>query len=318
MNPPAQALAILGPTASGKTALGLALARHQPIEIISLDSALVYRGMDIGTAKPAVAERQAVIHHLIDIRDPDQTYSAADFATEAQALIQAITARGRVPVLVGGTMMYFKALTEGLDDLPAADASIRLELEQAAALQGWPALHARLAQIDPDTAQRLAPQDSQRIQRALEVHALTGRPMSSFHRRAGQLRCPVRVISLEPADRSLLHQRIADRFAGMLKAGLLDELSALKTRYALHPGLPSMRCVGYRQAWEVLAGDMPSDELVDRGVFATRQLAKRQLTWLRSLPDRQCFDPFSESELEAALRSGLETCGQLLSSRPRD
>jgi len=285
-------LALAGPTASGKTAAALAIAAELPVEIISVDSALVYRGMDIGTAKPSAQELAAVPHHLIDIRDPLQAYSAAEFVRDATRLAHEIHARGRHPLLVGGTMLYFKALFDGLDDMPKADPAVRAELEAEAQARGWPALHAELAQVDPVTAARLAPGDSQRIQRALEVHRLTGRPLSSFHTTknvAGgtDAERATTLISLEPQNRAWLHERIAQRFEAMLAAGFLDEVKALRARGDLHPDLPSMRCVGYRQAWEALDGAFPVAELRERGIYATRQLAKRQITWLRSMPQRR-------------------------------
>jgi tRNA dimethylallyltransferase len=280
-------LALAGPTASGKTGAALALAEAIDAEIVSVDSALVYRGMDIGTAKPSAAERAAVPHHLIDIRDPTQPYSAAEFAADAARLVAEIAARGKVPLLVGGTMLYFKALFEGLDAMPAADPAVRAQLEAEAARRGWPALHAELAQADPSTAARLAPNDSQRVQRALEVWRTTGKPLSAFHgaARGGGLR-PAVLLSLEPQERAWLHERIAQRFDAMLAAGFLDEVRALRARGDLHPGLPSMRCVGYRQAWEALDEGWPLAQLRERGIFATRQLAKRQLTWLRGMQRR--------------------------------
>jgi len=265
------------------------------VEIISVDSALVYRGMDIGTAKPTPAELARVPHHLIDTTDPLQACSAADFVRNATRLIGEIQARGRTPLLVGGTMLYFKALMQGLDDMPQADAAVREAIEVRARAQGWPALHAELARVDPATAARLSPNDSQRIQRALEVFAVSGQPLSSFQTgRTGDHAHPITpggFFSLEPQDRALLHARIAQRFDAMLAAGFLDEVRRLRARGDLHPDLPSMRCVGYRQAWEALdAGDPPTPaqlaELRDRGIFATRQLAKRQITWLRSMPQR--------------------------------
>jgi tRNA dimethylallyltransferase len=294
-------LALAGPTASGKTAAAMAIAQRFGVEIISVDSALVYRGMDIGTAKPSAAERAAVPHHLIDIRDPLQAYSAAEFARDARRLMADITARGKLPLLVGGTMLYFKALYEGLDDLPPASPPVREAIEHEAARQGWPALHAQLAQVDATTAARLAPADSQRISRALEVFRLTGRPLSDFHTRAvhpaqdaiksvADNAMPVMgnpLFSLEPVDRAWLHGRIAQRFDAMLAQGFMDEVAALRRRGDLHPDLPAMRCVGYRQAWEVLDGRLPPEALRERGIIATRQLAKRQTTWLRSLPGRQ-------------------------------
>ncbi|MDB5752410.1 MAG: tRNA dimethylallyltransferase [Ramlibacter sp.] len=281
-------LALAGPTASGKTAGALLLAQALDAEIVSVDSALVYRGMDIGTAKPTAAERAAVPHHLIDIRNPAQTYSAAEFAADAVRLAQAIRARGRRVLLVGGTMLYFKALFDGLDAMPPADAQLRAAIEAQARSEGWPALHAQLAVVDAVTAARLAPNDAQRIQRALEVVRATGRPLSSFH--TGERRGPLPAdlfLSLEPTDRSWLHERIGRRFDAMLDHGFLDEVRALRARGDLHPDLPSMRCVGYRQAWEALDTGAPLAVLRERGVAATRQLAKRQLTWLRAMPARQ-------------------------------
>jgi len=310
-------LALAGPTASGKTAAALAIARQHPVEIISVDSALVYRGMDIGTAKPTAAELAAVPHHLINIRDPLNAYSAAEFVKDASVLMHAITARGKLPLLVGGTMLYFKALRQGLDDMPRADPVIRQAIEQEAALHGWAALHAALALVDPATAARLAPADSQRIARALEVYRISGLPLSFFHttkfvavsaismsaegqKDMDNLAQPGCLISLEPSERSWLHQRIAQRFETMLAAGFLDEVKALRARGDLHPDLPAMRCVGYRQAWEALDGRWPLSELHDKGIFATRQLAKRQITWLRSMPERQvvaCDAPDAQQQV---------------------
>jgi len=284
------ALCLAGPTASGKTAVALALAQRLPLEVISVDSALVYRGMDIGTAKPSAAEQADVPHHLIDILEPAEAYSAARFVADAQRLVAEIHARGRLPLLVGGTMLYFKALREGLDAMPPADATLRAAIDAEAAAQGWPALHAALAQVDPTTAARLAPADAQRIQRALEVYRLSGRPLSDWHAGSARAAGPPAaatwpLVALEPQSRAWLHARIEQRFDAMLAAGLLDEVRSLRARGDLHPGLPSMRCVGYRQAWEAL--DSGSTQgLRDAGLAATRQLAKRQLTWLRSMPQR--------------------------------
>jgi tRNA dimethylallyltransferase len=287
------ALALVGPTASGKTAIALALAAEWPIEIISVDSALVYQGMDIGTAKPTLAERQAVVHHLIDIRDPAQSYSAADFARDATALIADIRGRGKLPLLVGGTMLYIKALIEGLDDLPLADPAVRADIEEEAHDRGWPALHAELALVDPPTAQRLPPHDAQRIARALEVWRITGKPLSSFFGTTRVAGPRVALLSLEPQDRKWLHQRIEQRFDAMLEHGLVDEVKALRSRGDLQADLPSMRCVGYRQAWEALNDIEEGIPLAtamrlmrERGIAASRQLAKRQLTWLRGMPLR--------------------------------
>jgi tRNA dimethylallyltransferase len=306
-------LALAGPTASGKSTAALAIARAHGAEIISVDSALVYRGMDIGTAKPSAAERAAVPHHLIDIRDPRQAYSAAEFAADAQRLVLEINARGKPALLAGGTMLYFKALFEGLDAMPAADAAVRATLEAQAAKEGWPALHAELARIDPATAQRLAPNDSQRIQRALEVFRVAGRPLSAFHGKTNEGAAgawsSIPLFSLEPADRGWLHERIAQRFDAMLAAGFLDEVNSLRARGDLSLALPSMRCVGYRQAWELLDAHQarpreafPMAQLRDKGIFATRQLAKRQLTWLRSMPARRVIACDSPDALAGLLQ----------------
>jgi len=284
---PARWIGLAGPTASGKTAAALALARTLPIEIVSVDSALVYRGMDIGTAKPSADELRAVPHHLIDLIDPRDAYNAGAFVRDATRLIDAIRARGRLPLLVGGTMLYFNALVHGIDEMPTADAATRAAIEAQAAALGWPALHAQLAQVDPVTAARLAPQDSQRIQRALEVWHASGRPLSSFHaQRPARADDAVALISLEPTDRAWLHARIAQRFDAMLAAGFMNEVQRLRARGDLVATLPSMRCVGYRQAWQALEGEFPLAELRERGIAATRQLAKRQITWLRSMPQR--------------------------------
>jgi tRNA dimethylallyltransferase len=258
--------------------------------------------MDVGTAKPSPAERRQVPHHLVDIVDPVEAYSAARFRQDALARIADIRARGRVPLLVGGTVLYFKALLEGLADLPAADAGLRAEIDREAALRGWPALHADLARVDPATAARLEPADAQRIQRALEVYRLTGRALSAqLARRVDENDFPHVALALVPSDRAVLHARIAARFDAMLAAGLVDELDALRARFALHEGLPSMRCVGYRQAWAYLEGRCTRAELRDRGVFATRQLAKRQLTWLRAMTRFEALDPLSGDVLRALL-----------------
>jgi len=287
----APVLAVVGPTASGKTGLSIALAREFDGEIISMDSALVYRGMDIGTAKPDMAERQGVAHHLIDVIDPTQSYSAARFRDDALRLVGEIRTRGKLPIIVGGTMLYFKALREGLDDLPQADPALRTEIEADAAARGWPALHADLATLDPATAARLAPGDSQRVGRALEIIRLTGKPMSDSLKSAPvPLPFPLLTLSLEPADRAVLHQRVAARFDAMLAAGLIDEVKQLRERYPLKPGLPSMRCVGYRQAWEYIDGAIGRTEMREQGIIATRQLAKRQLTWLRGMTELTRID----------------------------
>lgn len=295
----ARYLCLAGPTASGKTAAALAIAEALPVEIVSVDSALVYRGMDIGTAKPTLAERARVPHHLIDIVEPTGAYSAARFVDDAQRLVDEIAARGRLPLLVGGTMLYFKALFEGLSAMPASDPAVRAALDEEAAQKGWPAMHAELAKVDPVTAARLPPGDAQRIQRALEVWRLSGRPLSAFHRDTPARDDTPPLIALEPRDRAWLHARIAQRFDTMLEAGFVDEVRQLRSRGDLHPALPAMRCVGYRQAWEALdAGRL--DELRDKGIAATRQLAKRQLTWLRGMPSRRvvvCDDASAVAEV---------------------
>jgi len=286
------AVAIMGPTASGKTAAALEIASRIPCEIISVDSALVYRGMDIGTAKPSAAERAQAPHHLIDILDPADAYSAMQFRQDALRLVADIQRRGRLPLLVGGTMLYFKALREGLDELPQADPQVRARLDQEAARDGVPALHARLATLDPASAARLHPTDSQRIQRALEIIELSGQPMSALlaQRSAPELPFELLPLALEPSDRAVLHQRVAARFDSMLAGGLIDEVAALRARGDLHAGLPSMRCVGYRQVWSYLDGADDRAGMREKGIAATRQLVKRQLTWLRALPQRQTFD----------------------------
>ncbi|WP_426336388.1 tRNA (adenosine(37)-N6)-dimethylallyltransferase MiaA [Pseudoduganella sp. R-31] len=286
------AVAIMGPTASGKTAAALAIAQQVPCEIISVDSALVYRGMDIGTAKPSKEELAAVPHHLVDIIDPMDSYSVAQFRTDTLRLVAEISARGKVPLLVGGTMLYYKGLADGLDDLPGADAALRAQLDEEAARIGWPAMHARLAQVDPETAARLKPADAQRIQRALEIHALSGKPMSELlaQREKEELPFDLTSFALEPSDRAWLHERIARRFDIMLASGFLDEVKTLRARGDLHLGLPSIRCVGYRQAWEYLDGTIDYAAMRETGIIATRQLCKRQLTWLRAMPDRIVVD----------------------------
>jgi len=313
-------LAIAGPTASGKSAASLAIAQRWPVEIISVDSALVYRGMDIGTAKPTPAEQAQVPHHLIDTLDPLNPYSAAAFVADATRLIGEIQARGRTPLLVGGTMLYFKALMQGLNTMPRADAAVRQVIDARAAQLGWPALHAELARVDPVTAARLFPNDSQRIQRALEVFELSGQPISAFQTGPDGTThtnpiAPGALLSLEPEDRAWLHGRIAERFDLMLAAGFLDEVRALRACGDLHPDLPSMRCVGYRQAWEALDahGETLSApqlaELRDRGIFATRQLAKRQITWLRSMPERIVVACDASDALEQVLAHATRLLG---------
>ena len=279
------AFALLGPTASGKSRLAMQLASKYPIEIVSIDSAQVYRGMDIGTAKPSSEERGAVPHHLIDLLDPTEAYSAGRFREDALRAIAEIHSRNRIPLLVGGTMLYYRALAEGMDELPPANPGIRKQIDADAAQKGWPAMHAELARVDPATAARLKPGDAQRVQRALEVHRATGKPISEFQNQPKpSLPFELQAFSIFPEDRAELHRRIAERFDAMLKAGLAEELAALRQRFALHAALPSMRCVGYRQAWEFIEGNCSAKEFRETGIAATRQLAKRQLTWLRSLP----------------------------------
>jgi tRNA dimethylallyltransferase len=311
-------IALVGPTASGKTAIAMAIAEKIPAEIISIDSALVYRGMDIGTAKPSAQERAQVVHHLIDIREPTQTYNAADFVSDAQRLIGDIQARNKLPLLVGGTMLYLKALQDGIDDLPKTDAATRETIETRAKAIGWPAMHEELRKVDPATASRLAPNDAQRISRALEVWHISGKSLSTWFEEGAQKRLDsqhahtsgntLEVISLEPNDRSWLHQRIEQRFVAMLAAGFLEEMQTLRARGDLTPDLPSMRCVGYRQAWEQMdAMHMQGTSthamltrLQETAVAATRQLAKRQLTWLRNMPKRHVIACDSANPTEQA------------------
>jgi tRNA dimethylallyltransferase len=318
-------LCLAGPTASGKTAAALAIAEALtstwPVEIISVDSALVFQGMDIGTAKPSAAELAQVPHHLIDILDPTEAYSAAQFVSDATRLIGEIRARGHLPLLVGGTMLYFKALFDGIDAMPASDPATRSALDAEAAERGWPALHAELATVDPVTAARLAPLDAQRIQRALEVYRLSGQPLSSFHTGRADRPAPPPLLSLEPTDRAWLHQRIAQRFEAMEAAGLGAEVAALRARGDLNLTTTSMRCVGYRQVWEAMdahdAGDAHPElnAWQERGIAATRQLAKRQLTWLRSMPWRQviaCDAPDAQAQTVAAALAMLPSLERTL------
>ena len=282
------AIFLMGPTASGKTGLAVELAQRLPVELISVDSALVYRDMDIGTAKPDADTLARAPHRLIDILSPDQAYSAARFCEDALSHMAKITARGRVPVLVGGTMLYFKALEGGLSDLPQADAEVRKQLEAEAAQLGWPAMHRKLSAVDPVTAARLEPGDSQRIQRALEVYLLSGRPLSAhFINGVVQSKLPYRLlkIGLLPSDRAQLHKRIAERFELMLQQGLVDEVQGLRAKYELSLSMSSMKSVGYRQAWQYLDGVLDSSSFKEAGIAATRQLAKRQMTWMRGMPD---------------------------------
>jgi tRNA dimethylallyltransferase len=296
--------ALLGPTASGKSALALQAAERLPIEIVSMDSALVYRGMDIGTAKPSAAQRARVPHHLIDLVEPDQAYSAGRWRRDALAAMQDIFSRDRIPLVVGGTMLYYRALAGGLDALPPADVQIRADIDADAARRGWPALHADLAKVDPKTAQRLAPHDAQRIQRALEVWRLTGRPLSTLQGAARQeLPFELEALALVP-ERAVLHERIAQRFDAMLEHGLIEEVRGLRSRYRLSAAMPSMRAVGYRQVWDYLEGRCDRQALREKGVAATRQLAKRQLTWLRSFPGLERLHA-GEAALERLLHSFL-------------
>jgi tRNA dimethylallyltransferase len=285
----------MGPTASGKTAVALWLAERFPVELVSVDSAQVFRDMDIGTAKPDVATLQAVPHHLIDLISPEESYSAARFRSDALAAMREITARGRIPLLVGGTMLYYKALLDGLAELPQANSAIRAAIDRQAAADGWPAVHAELARVDPVTAARLHVTDAQRIQRALEIFRLSGRPMSELIAEGQTQRPPYRFLSLGllPSERDALHARIAQRFDAMLLAGLESEVSRLRSKYMLSPELPSMRCVGYRQVWEAQDGLIPRSEMRERGIYATRQLAKRQITWMANTLKPETFDCLS-------------------------
>lgn len=290
------AILLMGPTASGKTALALALAERFPVDLISVDSALVFRDMDIGTAKPDAVTLARYPHHLVDLITPEEAYSAARFRDDALAAMRASSAAGRIPLLVGGTMLYFKALRDGLADLPQADPAIRATIDALAAAHGWPAVHAELAKLDPQTAARLHPSDSQRLQRALEICHIAGRPMSDLLAADNDRLPPWNFLPLGllPSVRGELHRRIAERFAQMLADGLEDELTGLRQKYRLHADLPSMRCVGYRQVWEVQDGTAPRQELCNRGIFATRQLAKRQITWLSNTlmsETHDCLDP---------------------------
>jgi len=319
MNPPTHppAILLMGPTASGKTAVAAQLATTLPCEIISVDSALVYKGMDIGTAKPDAELLKRAPHHLIDVIEPHESYSAARFRDDALALMREITERGNIPLLVGGTMLYFKALVEGLNDLPEADSTIRLIIETMADEEGWPAVHEKLRKVDPETAARLEPNDAQRIQRALEIYFLAGKSMTDLLKKPKYVYFPYTPIriALLPEDRAMLHERIALRFDAMLEAGLVDELRGLRETYGLEAELPSMRCVGYRQAWDFLENRISRAELREQGIAATRQLAKRQLTWLRGMSDYTEFDclaanvgdlvlEYVRRELEAQIMTG--------------
>jgi len=311
------AILLMGPTASGKTAVAMELSRILPCEIISVDSAQVYRGMDIGTAKPDAGQRTEVPHHLIDIIEPHESYSAARFRDDALALMREITERDRIPLLTGGTMMYFKALLEGLNELPEADPVIRLVIDTMAQEQGWPAVYERLRQVDPQTAARLEPNDTQRVQRALEIFYISGKSMTDLLKKPKYVYFPYKPIriALVPSDRSVLHERIAERFDHMLEAGLVSEIERLRHEYGLDAAMPSMRCVGYRQGLQHLNGELDMQALREHGVAATRQLAKRQLTWLRATEDLTEFDCLTDDvgqlvleyvrrELEALMASG--------------
>ena len=300
----------MGPTASGKTGVAVELAQRLPVELISVDSALVYHDMDIGTAKPDAATLARAPHHLIDIIAPTEAYSAAAFRHDALRLMADITARGKIPLLVGGTMLYFKALREGLSDLPQADPEVRAALDAEIAQHGIAHLHRQLAEVDAQTAARLAPNDTQRVQRAMEIYRITGQSMSVLLKQQMRHELPYRILSiaLTPSDRARLHARIAVRFKAMLELGLLDELRALRKKYPLHPDLPAMRCVGYRQGWQYLEGEISEAELFDKGLAATRQLAKRQLTWLRSMPgniELDCLAPGLEQTVFDALAGSI-------------
>ncbi|MCD5988316.1 tRNA (adenosine(37)-N6)-dimethylallyltransferase MiaA [Pseudomonas sp. CDFA 553] len=308
------AIFLMGPTASGKTDLAMELCKVLPCELISVDSALVYRGMDIGTAKPSKAQLAEFPHRLVDILDPAESYSAADFRADALSAMAEITARGKIPLLVGGTMLYFKALLDGLADMPAADSGVRAELEAQAAAHGWQALHDQLAAVDPVSAARIHPNDPQRLIRALEVYRVSGLSMTAHRKQqsaqttdaaaSGRPQLPYTVASLAiaPADRKVLHGRIASRFSTMLDQGFLDEVLALRSRGDLHAGLPSIRAVGYRQVWDHLDGKLTWAEMQERGIIATRQLAKRQFTWLRSWDDLHWLDSLASDNLPRALK----------------
>ena len=307
-------LCIVGPTGAGKTHLAMSLAEYAKsigltIELISMDSALVYRGLDIGSAKPTQAERAAVIHHLIDILEPTEVYSAARFANDAKRLCEEIRNRGNIPVVVGGTMLYWRAWAHGLSSLPTANPEIRARLDEEGKALGWPAMHTKLAKIDPESAARLKPNDSQRVQRALEVFEITGKPMSALladspsedGREGSAIPDWIKLVSLEPSDRRRLHQNLEKRFDEMLLSGFLDEVRVLRNNFELHADLPAIRSVGYRQAWEYLNGDIDAEQMRYKALAATRQLGKRQLTWLRAIAGRNTFDPFNPEELKAAL-----------------
>lgn len=317
----APTLCIVGPTGAGKTHLAMSLAEYAKsigltIELISMDSALVYRGLDIGSAKPTKAEQMAVIHHLIDIIDPTEVYSAARFAKDAKRLCAEIRGRGNIPVVVGGTMLYWRAWAHGLSSLPPANPEIRARLDEVGKAIGWPAMHEKLTKVDPKTAARLKPNDSQRVQRALEVFEITGKPMSTLladspsedGREGSIIPAWINLVSLEPSDRKRLHLNLEKRFDEMLAAGFIDEVKTLRANNNLHADLPAIRSVGYRQAWEFLNGEIDAEQMRYKALAATRQLGKRQLTWLRAIEGRKIFDPFNPEELKAA----LDYCKSLL------
>ena len=307
------AILLMGPTASGKTAVALAIARALPCEIVSVDSAQVYKGMDIGTAKPDRETLQAFPHHLIDVIEPHESYSAARFRDDALAAMREITERRRIPLLVGGTMLYFQGLVEGLNELPPADPMVRLVIDTMAQEQGWPAVHAKLKEVDPATAARLDPNDAQRVQRALEIYYITGKTMGELLQKPRYVYFPYRAIriALVPEDRALLHERIEQRFREMLKNGLVAEVERLREEYGLDATMPAMRCVGYRQSLQHLDGELGLEELLEHGAAATRQLAKRQLTWLRSIPDATVFDCFAEGLAERVIEHVQRELGEL-------
>ena len=296
-----RAILLMGPTAAGKTDLAISLCKRFPCDVISVDSALVYRGMDIGTAKPDAATLARTTHRLIDIRDPEESYSAGEFVRDAYREMDEIFAAGRIPLLAGGTMMYFRALTEGIAELPGADEALRAELDTEAEERGWPAMHAELQRVDPESAARIKPNDRQRIQRALEVYRMSGTPLTEWHGERAPARDDIEYlkIGLNIEPRSVLHERIAERLDVMVDAGFVDEVAALRQRPGLTADHPSMRSVGYRQFWQHLDGEFDLDEARDRALYATRQLAKRQITWLRSETDIFLVDPLADGAIDA-------------------
>jgi tRNA dimethylallyltransferase len=313
------AIAILGPTASGKSALGLDLAaKGLPVEIISLDSALVFKDMDIGTAKPTESELKSVPHHLVNIISPTEVYNASEFVQDCLTLIEQIRVRGKVPIILGGTMMYYKALTDGIDDMPDRDPLVRQVIEQEAQLYGWPHMHALLSKVDPLTARRLKPNDSQRIERALEVYRISGKPISFFQNANQRVKYSLPTLTLLPGNRSVLHQRIEQRFMQMLDMGFIQEVISLRQKYPLQASMPSMRCVGYRQVWQYLESQFTYDEMVVKAVVATRQLAKRQLTWLRSIPNQTQIDPQQDDWFDWAMQWLYKQITSLLPKTPKE